>query len=406
MTSTVPRPVSAELPPGPEPDGPSRLRGGLLTAGAAVLLFAALVLPREVGQLGPAAFLRLPVEALAGAVVVLLLPPRAGRRVAAACGVLLAVLTVVKAIDMGFLEALGRPFDPVADWSQLGSGVGFVADAAGDTAAVVAVVVAVLLVIALAVLMALSARRLARVLQAHRRRGARTVAVLGAVWVVLAALGAQLVAPLPLASRSAASLAFQKAEQIPTSIADQRAFAARFAGDPFRGVPPGQLLGGLRGKDLLLTFVESYGRSALEDPQIAPMVTPTLDEGTRRLAASGWSARSGWLTSPISGGGSWMAHATFQSGLRVSNQKQFDLLAGSDRLTLSARSSAPGGRRPRSCRARRCPGRRAGCTTSTASTTPPRSATAGTRSPGSTPRTSTRCPPTTASSTTGPAAVR
>ena len=334
-TATAPRP--AEPDHGRPYTGSARsLRGRLLTAGAAVLLFAALVLPREIGQLGPGAFLRLPVEALAGAVLVLVLPARAGRWAATAGGALLAVLTALKAIDMGFREALGRPFDPVADWSQLGSGVGFVADAAGDAAAVAAVVAAVLLVVALAVLMALSARRIARVLRAHRRRSARTVAVLAACWVTLAALGAQLVAPVPMASRSAASLAVQMARQVPQSIADQRAFAARFAADPYRDVPAGQLLGGLHGKDVLLTFVESYGRSALEDPQIAPLVTPTLDEGTRRLTAAGYSARSGWLTSPIAGGGSWMAHATFQSGLRVSDQKQFELLAGSDRLTLSS----------------------------------------------------------------------
>lgn len=336
-TATVPRPPrAAPQRPDPVPDPPHRLRGPLLTGGAAVLLFAALVLPREVGQLGPAAFLRLPVEALAAAALVLLLGPRAGRSVATTGGVALALLTVLKAIDMGFLHAWGRPFDPVADWSQLGSGVGFVADAAGDAVAVAAVVAAAVAVVGPAVLMALSARRLARVLRPHRRSGARVVAVLAAVWVTLAALGAQLVAPVPLASRSVASLAVQKAQQVPQSIADQRAFAARFGTDPYRDVPGPQLLGGLRGKDVLLTFVESYGRSAIEDPAIAPAVTPTLDEGTRRLEAAGYAARSGWLTSPIAGGGSWMAHATLQSGLRVSDQRQFDLLAGSDRLTLSS----------------------------------------------------------------------
>ncbi len=336
----LPRPAGEEAGPdsADRPPRRSRVPAGaepLLTIGAAALLFAALVLPRELGQLGPAAFLRIPVEALAGAALVLLLPPRAGRWVAAAGGALLALLTVFKTLDMGFLEALGRPFDPVADWAQLGSGIGFVADSAGTAGAVAAVAGAVLAAVALAVLMALSARRLARLLRAHRRNGARAVAVLLACWVTLAALGAQLVAPIPVASRSAAALAYQKAEQVPASIADQRAFAARFAGDPYRGVPGSDLLGGLRGKDVLLTFVESYGRSALEEPEIAPSVTPTLDEGTRRLAAAGYSSRSAYLTSPIAGGGSWMAHATFQSGLRVSNQKQFELLAGSDRVTLS-----------------------------------------------------------------------
>ena len=324
--------MSAPGRPAPQRPG---TRSRILTAAAAVLLFTALVLPGEAGQLGPAAFLRIPVEALAAAALVLLLPARAARWAATAGGVLLAALTVLKALDLGFRQALGRPFDPVADWAQVGSGVTFVAGSAGGVAAVAAGAGAAVLVLALAFAMARSARRLTRLAGAHRRTGLRAVAVLGACWVLLAALGAQIVAPIPVASRSAVALAVQKAEQVPRSIADQRAFAARFADDPYRGVPGRDLLGGLRGKDVLVTFVESYGRSALEDRGIAPSVTPVLDDGTRRLAAAGYSSRSAFLTSPIAGGGSWMAHATFQSGVRVSDQRQYETFTASDRVTLA-----------------------------------------------------------------------
>ena len=86
----------------------------------------------------------------------------------------------------------------------------------------------------------------------------------------------------------------------------------------------------------MLTFVESYGRSAVEDPRYAPQVDAVLDAGTAKLAAAGYSARSGWLTSPTFGGGSWLAHSTFHSGLKIGNQERYRSLVASDRLTLGA----------------------------------------------------------------------
>jgi hypothetical protein len=91
----------------------------------------------------------------------------------------------------------------------------------------------------------------------------------------------------------------------------------------------------LRGKDVVLVFVESYGRVAVQDPQIGPPISAILEDGNRRLRAAGFSSRSAFLTSPTAGGGSWLAHGTLLSGLWVNNaQRHSDLLA-SDRLTLT-----------------------------------------------------------------------
>ena len=53
------------------------------------------------------------------------------------------------------------------------------------------------------------------------------------------------------------------------------------------------------------------------------------------FASAGFSARSGWLTSPTFGGGSWFAHSTLLSGLWVDNQQRYRSLTGSDRFTLT-----------------------------------------------------------------------
>ncbi|MBY8854016.1 sulfatase, partial [Saccharothrix sp. MB29] len=70
-------------------------------------------------------------------------------------------------------------------------------------------------------------------------------------------------------------------------------------------------------------------------PALAPVVGAALDDGTRRLAAAGYAARSAYLTSPTAGGGSWLAQATLLSGLWVDNQQRYRTLVSSDRLTLN-----------------------------------------------------------------------
>jgi hypothetical protein len=119
-------------------------------------------------------------------------------------------------------------------------------------------------------------------------------------------------------------------------IRDERAFAEAMAVDRFRGTPGDRLLTGLRGKDVMLVFVESYGRVAVQGSSFSPQVDHTLDGGTRRLAAAGFRSRSAFLTSPTFGAASWLAHSTLQSGLWVDSQGRYDQLLTRDRLTLSS----------------------------------------------------------------------
>ena len=102
-----------------------------------------------------------------------------------------------------------------------------------------------------------------------------------------------------------------------------------------RNTPADRLLTGLRGKDVLLVFVESYGKLAVEGSSFSPGIDAVVDDGTRQLAAAGFSSRSGWLTSSTFGGGSWLAHATLQSGVWVDSPGRYDELIASNRLTLT-----------------------------------------------------------------------
>jgi hypothetical protein len=66
------------------------------------------------------------------------------------------------------------------------------------------------------------------------------------------------------------------------------------------------------------------------------IIGPVLQSDEQELAAAGFAAKSGWLTSSTYGGGSWFAHATLQSGLWITNQARYRQLTASDRTTLTS----------------------------------------------------------------------
>ncbi len=153
--------------------------------------------------------------------------------------------------------------------------------------------------------------------------------MLGVVWVALRVLGA------PVASTSAAALAVDEVKAVRSGLRAHDILAREIPRDRFRATPGDRLLTGLRGKDVLLLFVESYGKVAVQGSSFSPGVDAVLDQGTAQLRAGGFSSRSAFLSSSTFGGLSWLAHSTLQSGIRIGTQRGYDQLVKSDRLTLS-----------------------------------------------------------------------
>ncbi len=214
----------------------------------------------------------------------------------------------------------------------------------GPLGALGAVAVAVLAATAVVALTTLAALRLAGAVTRHPRPATRALAAAAAVWIGAAVLGLDTAPGEPFAGRSAVADARAREQQVVAGLRDRVAFAAQARADAFRDTPPAGLLTGLRGKTVLLAFVESYGRSAVQDPALAPRVDAALDAGTARLRAAGFAARSGWLTSPTFGGGSWFAHSTLLSGLWVDNQQRYRTVVASDRFTLTGAFAKAGWR--------------------------------------------------------------
>ncbi|MFV2100934.1 sulfatase-like hydrolase/transferase [Micromonospora sp. LOL_024] len=326
--------------PGPGADGETepgtrrhRIATRVVTVLAAMLVLGALTLPNRPWQLEPGAFLRIPLEALLLAALLLALPGRPRRVVAVAAGVLLGLVAVVKVGDLGFYSSLGRPFDLVLDWSLLDEAFGFVAESIGRPGAIGIAIGVGLLLLAVPVLTALSAVRLSGFLVRHRTGTTRAVATLVVVWAVVAAFGIRILPAMPVADSNATTVVYEHAAEIRDRLHDRQKFADEVGIDPFRDMPGDQLLTGLRDKNVLFAFVESYGRDAVIDPDFAS-IQRVLDDGAGRLEAAGFASRSGFLTSPTIGGASWLAHATLLSGLWVDNNQRHRNLLATDRFTL------------------------------------------------------------------------
>ncbi|GAB3840925.1 hypothetical protein GCM10029963_10710 [Micromonospora andamanensis] len=310
-----------------------RVVARVVTTLAAVLVLVTFTLPNRPWQLEPGAFLRIPLEALLLAALLLALPGRPRRVVAALAGGLLGLVAVVKVGDLGFYSSLGRPFDLVLDWSLLDEAFTFVAESIGRPGAIAIALGVGLLLLAVPLLTALSTVRLSGLLTRHRTGSTRAVATLVVVWAVLAAFGVRIVPAMPLADTNATILVQEHAAEVRDRLSDRQVFANEVGVDPFRDVPADQLLTGLRGKNVIIAFVESYGRDAVTDAEFAA-IPRMLDESAGRLATAGFATRSGFLTSPTIGGASWLAHATLLSGLWVDNNQRYRNLLATDRFTL------------------------------------------------------------------------
>ena len=242
---------------------PARVRAqiaAVLTILAVLLAWAALVAPDQPSRLTPSAFMRVPVEGLVLIALALVLPATARRLLAWIVGPALGLVVIVKILNFGFFTTFDRPFDPVGDWSYAGIGIETMRDSIGGTAANVALVGAAVLCAAFFVLTTLAVLRLTKVAAAHRRWSLQTVAALGVVWVLCWAFGAQLVSGAPVASASAAGLAVDEVRAVQAGLEDNEIFADEIRHDRFRNTPGSQLLTGLHGKDVILAFVESYGK--------------------------------------------------------------------------------------------------------------------------------------------------
>ncbi|GAA4945381.1 hypothetical protein GCM10025331_35750 [Actinoplanes utahensis] len=314
----------------------SRWTSYSLTALACVLVYVALLWPNVLRRLTLGSFARIPIEFAAGILVMALLPRRPRVVLGTVLGAGLGWLLIQKSLDMGWFKTLARPFDIVLDWELFDDTYSYIRDSYGQAGAYAAAAGLVLGGLAVMALMAWAVRRMSDMLARNRRRSMFTAAGVATAWMLTLALGVQVVPTVPVAARTSVTYAYDRARQAGRGIVNKARFADEVKVDAYQNTPRRQLVSGLQGKDVILTFVESYGRNALEAPELAPGTAAVLADGDAKLKAAGFSAKSGWLTSPTFGGNSWLAHSTLLSGLWINNQYRYRSLTASDRLTLTS----------------------------------------------------------------------
>ena len=318
--------------------------GALVTVLALAVVWFSLVFPIRPWLLTPGSFVRIPLEGLVVVGLAAALPTRAGRLVPWVLGPLLGALVLIKAFDLGFFIAFNRAFNPVEDWSYFSVGFATVRDTFGSRDEDLAIAAAVVVGLAALMVPALALGRLTRVGSRHRGRSLQTVAVLAAAWTLCWVFGAQ-VSGAGIATTSASHLAVGEVRAVQADFRSEAQFSALLARrDPYNNVPPGRLLRGLHGKDVLLVFLESYGQMAVQGTPFSPPIAAEVEAGNSALQADGFASRSGWITSSTFGGGSWLAHATLESGTWVNSPGRYSKLIKSKRLTLPAAFARAGWR--------------------------------------------------------------
>jgi phosphatidylglycerophosphate synthase len=303
---------------------------------AVALVWSDLVAPDRSWQITIAAFARIPVEALVLVAVALVLPRWPRRIVATIAGILFGLLIIDKILNLEFYENVDRAFNPVSDWSSIRPAIGVVRDSLGTRLTEIALVAVCIGIILLVGAITASTIHITAVAARHRRGAVRGLAALTAIWGLCAGLSLQLIPGSPVASASAAGLAVAQVRAAQAALRDPRVFEhAIHSPDPQATVPASDLLTGLRGKDVIIAVVESYGQVAVRGTSFSPGIDAVLRQRTASLARAGWSAQSAWLTSPTFGGISWLAHSTLQSGLWVDSNQRYGELVASSRFTLS-----------------------------------------------------------------------
>jgi phosphatidylglycerophosphate synthase len=307
-----------------------------VTGVAVLVLWFDLLAPDRTWQFNLAAFVRIPVELLVLVAVALVLPPWPRRIVATIAGLLFSLLTFDKILNMAMWQEVDRSFNPLNDWGNILPAVAVVRDAIGATLTNVVFVIIWVGAVVIVVAVTAATIHVTAVAARHRRGAVRGLAALTAVWGLSAGLALQVTPGFPVASTSATGLAVQQVQAYQSALADPRIFEdATRAPDAESTVPASNLLTGLRGKDVIFVFVESYGQVAVQGSSFSPAIDSVLHRQNAMLTSAGWSTQSAWLTSPTFGGISWLAHSTLESGLRVDSNQRYNELLDSQRFTLS-----------------------------------------------------------------------
>lgn len=329
------QPPEALVAPYREPESPfatisvGHVIAALLTI---VLLFGILLFPDHPESFTVQHFTKMPVE---WPLIVLALLLTNGTALVVLRCLLVAILglaVLLRMADIGSRIAFDRRFSPLVEWHLIGDGWNLASQQVGLVEAGFALVLALALLAVLLLLLYIG-------LGSVGRLSGKTGKQVGVISAALLAVG---VLALWFQDADTEGLGVQasfvpelvdRSKDMQRSIVDQQSFIAELIVDPVSISDPPRF-SALAGLDVAFVFIESYGQSFLADEDLGLIAADRLASMERQIKDAGLHVRSGWMTSPVRGGRSWLTHASFASGLEISNQARFDRLVSSDRASL------------------------------------------------------------------------
>jgi hypothetical protein len=299
-------------------------------------LYGLLVLPNHPGAVTPQALLTFPLEL---PLIALALAVFGAGRMGWALRVLVVLtlvpVVILKVADLAMFSALSRGFNPVADLSLIDAGLRLMSGAIGTVPAVLVVVAALVAVVAIVAFVWWATGVWARLRpsQSIAQAGFAVGAVLFAVLTVtdVARAKGQDLPFDPPGTAFTARIGLERVTLVQNTLADLQIFREAAKSDPFAETTG---LLDLIGRDVIVVFIESYGRTSHDTPLYADLHRATMEAAQTRLAARGLAMASGYLGSPTRGGQSWLAHSTFANGLWINDQVRYRAALVSGRQTL------------------------------------------------------------------------
>jgi len=310
----------------------------VLLAGAVlgVLLLVLLLLPArdpathalsiEWRPTAPLAFL-LFLVAVAGAARPQMITAPAAARI---LGGLVTALALLNLVDAATPTLLGRDLNLYWDLPHLPSLFGLAGEAAGFwrmAGVITAIAGAIVLLISGT---AWAWRQVLPVL-ADRRIALGFAVLLGVMLDVTVVMPAE---ERPLATGLALDIVRQSAALVRGHLAASG--GGRYAKALDVPAPPRSNLAGLKRRDVYLVYLESYGTTVFDTPEFRAGISDALSQFETSLRSAGYTIASNRLVSPTFGGGSWLAHSTLASGVRLDDPVLYTMLLDSGRKLLPA----------------------------------------------------------------------
>lgn len=204
----------------------------------------------------------------------------------------------------------------------------------------IALAVAALALLALLYLAALwSLRQIVRSLQSPRLGAGIAVTAIAAIgWFIVQRLDERV----------------PRVPQFSTPVS--RTYAQQFVkvgealvGSAPRKLPPSPALSSTlslsAGSDVTVVFLESYGRVTYDRPEFLQALSAARAELDAAARDTGRGIVSGFVASPTFGGGSWLAHLSFLTGIEVRDEETGELLMTQSRRTFGTELARHGYRR-------------------------------------------------------------